>query len=644
MSMITTLSALAALAAAAPAEAPPVEAFAQMPRFEDVSLSPSGQRFFSLYRDEGMDEYRFVVFDRSNGLDALYAAAQTDEFRIREPVWVAEDTIVFGIKFNDRRYGTDTVETRLMSLNVETGQTERLFRDPPRGQGLPVQIETDVVSYLPGEEDAVLVQYRGPRDAFPAVFRVPAKERGRHKRVQRPKEDILDWRVGPKGEIRSGWGIVADKREKLIVRLPDGEWKDISHRVAPGAPDFYFVGCPALRTKAFVVSSHETDTTALYIYDIEQDRFEEQLFHTPASDVYDVVQQRGTGAALGVVFAGEDREVHWFGDNFVRDLLDRLDRTFPESSIAIADLNRPQTHAAVMVEKDGRPGGYVLFDLEQNAATRLPNQYPGLDGVPLGAVIPVSYEARDGLVVPAYVTLPPGVASLEEARDLPFVMFPHGGPTARDFAGFDYWAQFVASRGYGVMQMNFRGSAGYGQSYRAAGARQWGQAMQDDITDAAKWLVAEGHADEEELAIMGGSYGGYAALMGAVKTPDLYQCAAAFAPVTDLPRLLATADNYVGGEYRTRHIGRLYSDRGMLRENSPALRADEIKVPILLVHGEEDRVVDIDQSERMVTGMKRQGTSYRYVELPKGSHFLNVGDNRVTFLRELEAFLGDCLE
>ena len=144
MSMITTLGALAALAAAAPAEAPPVEAFAQMPRFENVSLSPSGQRFFSLYRDEGMDEYRFVVFDRSNGLDTLYATAQTDEFRIREPVWTSEDTIVFGVKFNASRYGTDTVETRLMSLNVETGEIDRLFRDRRGSEGMPVQIETDV--------------------------------------------------------------------------------------------------------------------------------------------------------------------------------------------------------------------------------------------------------------------------------------------------------------------------------------------------------------------------------------------------------------------------------------------------------------------------------------------------------------------
>ena len=621
-------------------DVPPIEAFAQMPVFRDVGLSPSGDRFFARYKTADMDAYSFVVFDRTNGLNAIYAAAQTEELTVGDPVWMTEDRIVFSINFKARRYRTDTNESRLMALDLRTGEMERLFRDPR--EGMPVQFETNIVSYLPDETDAILVQYRRD-EPNTSVYKVPTDKRGAHKRVQRGRPDIQSWDADRAGVIRSGWGIEDDERQKLIVRLPDDAWRDISHRVAEGAPTFYFAGFPNARDKAFVASDHETDTAALYIYDIPSDTFGERLFHDPASDVYGVVQQRGTGAALGVTFAGDDADTHWFGDNFVRGVFDQMKRTFPDQDVTLADLNRPQTHGAMIVEDGIRPGGYVIYNIAANRATRLPPQYPGLVGKALGRVVPVRYEARDGLEIPGYVTLPPGVASLEDAKGLPFVMFPHGGPSGRNFAVFDWWAQAVASRGYGVMQMNFRGSTGFGEAYRAAGDRQFGQAMQDDITDGAAWLIAEGHADPEKLAIMGGSYGGYAALMGAVKTPDLYQCAAAFAPVTDLPRMLAYADNYVGGAYRTRHIGNLWKDRSMLRENSPALHADRIEVPILLVHGEEDRVVDIDQSERMVKGMKRQKVAHRYVELPKGSHFLDVGDNRTTFLRELDAFLGDCL-
>ena len=512
--MKTTMLAVAAAAMsaaqAAPGGAAPIEAFAQMPTFKDVAMSPSGRRFLARYKSADMDAYALMVFDRSDGLDVLYSAAQTDELEVSDPVWLTEDRILLSIDFKAKRYGTDTNESRLMALDLTTGEMERLFRDPR--EGMPVQFESDIVSYLPDDPNAVLVQYRQD-EPNTSVYRVRTDKRKRHERVQRGRPHVTSWRADEAGVIRSGWGIEDDKRQRLIVRTADDEWKDISHRVAEGAPTFYFAGFPNARDKAFVASGHETATAALYVYDIPSDSFEERLFHDPGSDVYSVIQRRGDGAALGVTFASDDGQIHWFGENFERDIFEQMNRTFPGADVTLMDLNRPQTHAALVVEEGIRPGQYVLFDMVANAATRLPPQYPGLTDAPLGEVVPVSYEARDGLVVPGYVTLPPGVPDLASAEGLPFVMYPHGGPSSRDFAVFDYWAQAVASRGYGVMQMNFRGSTGYGEAYRAAGDRQFGQAMQDDITDAARWLVAQGHADPDKLAIMGGSYGGYAALM-----------------------------------------------------------------------------------------------------------------------------------
>ncbi|MEM9232970.1 MAG: S9 family peptidase, partial [Pseudomonadota bacterium] len=395
--------------------------------------------------------------------------------------------------------------------------------------------------------------------------------------------------------------------------------------------------------KAFVASAHDGETAALYVYDIATDSFEKELFRSEVSDVYGVAQRAEDGAALGVIFAENDADIHWFGDNFARHVLDQVKKALPGYSVTLKSLNANDTHSVIFAEKGNSPGQYYMYDHDAGSLVALPPQYPSLEGMKMGQTFVTSYAARDGLEIPAYITLPPSYSSLEEAEDLPFIVLPHGGPNARTFTGFDWEVQFLVSRGYGVLEMNFRGSSGYGQGFREAGDREWGQAMQDDITDGTKWLIDQGFAATNRIAIMGHSYGGYAALMGVVKTPDLYQCAVTHGAVTDLPRLIRHETQFVGGKYWTRRIGRLWGDREMLRENSPALRAAEIKVPVLLFHGEEDRVVIVDQTERMVSGLKRQGKEHIYVELPKGSHYLNVGNNRLIFLKKTEAFLGECL-
>ena len=203
--------------------------------------------------------------------------------------------------------------------------------------------------------------------------------------------------------------------------------------------------------------------------------------------------------------------------------------------------------------------------------------------------------------------------------------------------------KFFASRGYGILQMNFRGSSGYGKEFKLAGSKQWGQAMQDDITDGTKWLIEKGYADKDRIALIGGSYGGYAALMGVAKEPDMYQCAVSFAGVTDLPGIIQNAKRYVNGKYRTRHIGNLWSDRKMLRANSPVNRADDIKVPVLLIHGTEDRSVNYRQSVKMHKALKKSGSPVTYIEQKNGDHHLSFHSHRLQFLVQSEKFLKTCI-
>ena len=221
---------------------------------------------------------------------------------------------------------------------------------------------------------------------------------------------------------------------------------------------------------------------------------------------------------------------------------------------------------------------------------------------------------------------------------------PHGGPMARDELRFDWMAQFLANRGYAVLQPNFRGSSGYGKKFQEAGYGEWGLKMQDDVTDGVQKLIADGIADPKRICIVGASYGGYAALAGAAFTPGLYACAAAWAPVTDLRLFLKTRSHDYGSDSAMiasweHFIGDRWSDSAKLDGASPAPNATKIKVPVLLMHGEADATVRIDQSETMEQALRNAGKKVTFVRIPRETHYMQAADSRIRWLTELEKFL-----
>jgi dipeptidyl aminopeptidase/acylaminoacyl peptidase len=249
----------------------------------------------------------------------------------------------------------------------------------------------------------------------------------------------------------------------------------------------------------------------------------------------------------------------------------------------------------------------------------------------------VRYKARDGLEIEAFLTLPKG----RPEKKLPTLMFPHGGPIARDSEAFDYWSQFFASKGYAVLQMNFRGSAGQGYSHMKAGLQKWGKEMQDDIEDGARYLIDQGIADPAKIAIVGASYGGYAALMGTVRTPDFYKCAISFAGVSDVYELVRDSRAFwLNYNVVDEQIGR---DRKHLEEISPINYVDKIKVPILLIHGESDRQVKPFHSEEMHKKLQKAGKPVEFVSLPDEDHYLSMERNRIDTFKAMDRFLDKCL-
>ena len=285
---------------------------------------------------------------------------------------------------------------------------------------------------------------------------------------------------------------------------------------------------------------------------------------------------------------------------------------------------------------DRTRGAYYLFDRKDNSILKLSDLSPWIKPEQMAPMTAIKFKARDGIEINGYITLPVGV----DAKNLPLVVIPHGGPSARDTWGFDSEVQFLANRGIAVLQVNFRGSTGYGKAFWQAGFKQWGRKMQDDVTDGVLWAVNEGFADRSRLAIYGGSYGGYSALAGAAFTPDLYACAVSYVGPSNIFTMLETIPPYwkpfIEMEYEM--IGDPVKDKEMLREVSPVFHASNIRIPLFVAQGANDPRVNKDESDQIVEAVRKAGKDVVYMVKDNEGHGFHNEENRFDFYRELEAF------
>jgi len=291
--------------------------------------------------------------------------------------------------------------------------------------------------------------------------------------------------------------------------------------------------------------------------------------------------------------------------------------------------------------QDRGPRRFFTWDRIAKKGTLLFVQQPKLEGLSLAEMTPVALPARDGLTLHGYLTAPVGVLP----RGLPLVLYVHGGPWARDVWGYDPTAQWLANRGYAVLQVNYRGSTGYGKKFENAGNKQWGKAMHDDLVDAVRWAVKEGYADPNKVAIYGGSYGGYSALAGVAFTPDVFRCAVDIVGPSNLFTLLASVPPYWApllAEFHER-VGDPKADEDLLREASPLFRAENIRAPLLIGQGANDPRVKVAESEQIVAAIAKNGGAVTYVVYPDEGHGFARPENRIDFTSRAEAFLSECL-
>ena len=605
------------------------EAFFSDPLLSHAVLAPDGRRIAAVTSRDGVA----VLIVRPTWGGEIQQLAKLDEpgMALRTIGWAGDQTIVVGVdRPHKAMLGDHTRQSRLISVSLDGGKPRYLGADWAAQESS--QYQDQIIDWLPDDPKHVLINYF-PDDQGASAAQVDV-ESGAMRVVVSAKPSVLNWFADHVGRVRAGEGGRRGGGSWIVYGRANDEdpFETLADYDRAGGDGFRFAGFDPDPNKLYVYAATANDRTGLFPYDLARKELAPALYADPVYDVGPLMRSPRTGKLLGVEVVGDRPGIHFFDDAAAREQT-AIDRAFPGTTNRIVSLDRAEHIAIVEVSGDTKPPQYFVFDRDKKRMDFLFAAYPKLDEKALAPMKAVRYRARDGVEIQGYLTLPRGGQT-----NLPTIVLPHGGPSTRDVWGWHAEAQFLASRGFAVFQPNFRGSTGFGRDYERKGYRQWGLAMQDDISDGVTWLVEQGISDRGRIGIYGASYGGYAALEGLVKTPDLYRAGASFAGVSDLVDWLDHSDHYLFSDFNKPMNGDGSDDRTQLAAISPARHAGQIRVPVLIAHGEDDAIVRVKQSQSMADALKAAGATVETHYYPDEGHGFTNERNRIDFHEKLAAF------
>lgn len=607
----------------------PLQAYGALPAYDFVDVSPSGDRL--AYVTVAGEDRALLIHDLSNM--EVIGGVRAGDVKVRGLGWIGEDNVYV--------YSTATQVGASLGLRRSELADAQIYSIPNRRVALALNntpgvfgkvFSTPVVRNLDGRP-TLIVGGQG-REGLGLYAINPSTGVGREiEERDQAGSHLIDQNGRPVTRVQY------DGQEWALQTMRGGFWRTIWRTDAR-------IDTPSLAgfgpTEGTVVlnGAIEGRREGFYALDLATGTISDLPFEEqPTSLVHHPMTQQLIGART----VGDDDVTRWtFLDPAAQQTWTAVERAFPGKDVLLRGWSGDLRQIIAYTSGPGDAGTYHLVDLDRRSAEIVGEAYPDIVGDRVGVISTVNYPAADGMMIPGYLTLPPGIT---EGRNLPLVVLPHGGPAARDYLGFDWWAQALASRGYAVLQPNFRGSDGLGKAHLEAGYGQWGRKMQTDLSDGVRWLAERGTINPARVCVVGASYGGYAAMAGPTIDPGVYRCAVSVAGVSDLRRMVQWSAEQGGRRdapvvrYWNRFMGAERLGDRALDQISPAMQAERADAPILLLHGRDDTVVPFEQSRIFADALQRAGKPFELIELSGEDHWLSRADTRQRMLTETVRFL-----
>jgi dipeptidyl aminopeptidase/acylaminoacyl peptidase len=628
--------------ASAPGQPPSAAAFGALPAETDTVLSPSGTRL--AWVDHAHDKPRVVMFD-VDARKELRVLALPERLKLRHLQWNDDDTLL--VTFSQTHQADVATQTsREFFINIAYSAAGGDGRMLPAANGRARGAEAAAYAYLLrariDKPHTVIMGTRSACYGGSACLLEVDTATGTPAIIKTGKEVTAGWVVDRAGTpvAREDWDYV--NRVYRLYALSGNNIRQILETDDKHAPRL--AGILPDDSALVLLATNGRAHQAAWKLPLDGSPAT-VLAEDPDADIDATYTDSYTGAIIAVYVGGSKTTIRWL-DVRAQQRAEAIERAFPNKEVGVYGWSVDGSRTLAKVETPSTPPVYYLIDFKSRRADIAGEEYPGLAGATLGEFREITYKARDGTSIPAYLTLPPG----KHPGPGPLVVLPHGGPQARDYPRFDWLTQFLATRGYAVLQPQFRGSTGFGEAFERAGYRQWGGLMQDDVTDGVRAMIDQGIADAHHVCVVGASYGGYVALAGAAFTPALYTCAASINGVSDIRELMREeVPTVVGTAFRVGHVistaqsewkERIGSETdSALVTRSPINAIAAITVPVMIAYGTGDGVVPTEQSIRMAEALQKAGKPVTIVKLPDEDHWLSQAETRTQLLEALESFL-----
>ncbi len=604
----------------------PVEAFADMSEMERPALSPDGTRVAAKITVAGTQYFAVTSTDKAARPQLL----RVGEVDVNWWRWVNDQWLVIGIGQMVPMMGDEWYATRAVGYQIATGKLMTLTSEEVGQKG------GDLIWVARDGTARVMLSYQTSiysedEGFWPKVEEINL-DTGKRRLIVASRGGVMNWYADGAGVVRMGIGYSEDGRNRQLLYRDRND--TMFRTIDKGRRDEDRMTVPALflqdKTKALVIDDDAGGYSALYEFDLSTLERGKQLFASKGYDIGGLVADRSESTLLGVEVEEDSAEVRWI-DPDMQAMQTIVAGLVKGARVRIVSTSADRSRAVIAVGGADAPGGFFLFNRADTSLAPLGFANPSIGLKRMHPVRTIRYRARDGLEIAAVLTLPKG-----RTDKLPLIVMPHGGPFARDSEAWDWWPQFLADRGYAVIQPNYRGSSGYGTQFARRGEGQWGLAMQDDLNDAVTELAKLGIADPKRVCMAGASYGGYAAVRAAQRDGALYRCAISYAGVSDLNRMMSYSRTFLFAGARTDWLRRQAPD---LKGVSPLNFPEQFSIPVLLLHGDKDTVVPIAHSRELAERLKKAGKDVTYIRQREADHHFSRGADRLEFLKAMEAFL-----